>query len=286
MGLLDDISSGQYNLELFVILFVLAFHQYWRASSIDRCPRQNWCTTQNKQLELMAETDITPQLKEAIKKVYMADVESIRNLSEVATKLQKEGLTIPGNLTVTGTINVKGASTLDSTLIVKGASTLDGTCTMKSTFNYLPAGTVVSWTGATAPAGWALCDGQNSTPNLQGRFILGLNPAGGKDGKVPGDDYSKLKGMGGDQINKLTAGEMPAHAHDMDVAGNHAHHYTWGNGGWPARGWFASLVTDRTEWTATTAAAGDHKHAIKNSGGNEAHNNMPPYYILAYIMKL
>ncbi len=37
----------------------------------------------------------------------MADVsvdikEAIRNLSEVATKLQKDGLTIPGNLTVSG----------------------------------------------------------------------------------------------------------------------------------------------------------------------------------------
>lgn len=50
--------------------------------------------------ENMSNSDITPQIKEVIQKLYNADVESIRNLSEVATKLQKEGLTIPGNLTV------------------------------------------------------------------------------------------------------------------------------------------------------------------------------------------
>ena len=50
--------------------------------------------------------DVSNDIKEAIKQVYLADVEAIRNLSEVATKLQKEGLTIPGDLTVTGQIKV------------------------------------------------------------------------------------------------------------------------------------------------------------------------------------
>ena len=40
------------------------------------------------------------QIKEAVKQVYAADVEAIRNLSAVATQLQAAGLTIPGQLKV------------------------------------------------------------------------------------------------------------------------------------------------------------------------------------------
>ena len=42
------------------------------------------------------------QIKDAIKQIYLADVEAIRNLSAVATKLQADGLTIPGQLKVGG----------------------------------------------------------------------------------------------------------------------------------------------------------------------------------------
>ena len=34
---------------------------------------------------------VSEQIKQAVKEVYLADVESIRNLSEVATKLQAGG---------------------------------------------------------------------------------------------------------------------------------------------------------------------------------------------------
>jgi hypothetical protein len=50
----------------------------------------------------------TEQIKEAVKQIYLADVESIRNLSNVATKLQTNGLNIPGTLTVTGNTNMTG----------------------------------------------------------------------------------------------------------------------------------------------------------------------------------
>lgn len=49
-------------------------------------------------VETMADVGSMDQIKEAVKQVYMADVEAIRNLSNVATQLQADGLTIPGNL--------------------------------------------------------------------------------------------------------------------------------------------------------------------------------------------
>ncbi len=252
MGLLEDLNSGKYNLIFIIILFVFMFHQYW-----------------DKKTEPMANLDVTPQLKDAIKQIYLADVEAIRNLSEVAGKLNnKEGLTIPGNLTV------------------------------KGSFNYLPRGTIVSWTGTTAPEGWAICNGQNGTPNLQGRFVLGWSAAGGKHPKVPGADYNQINGVGGNQIHQLTAGEMPAHSHRMNDAGNHAHTI---NSNWKVLdpgSYFRRMDNGKYNSVDTngggiaplnsfgTTAAGNHTHGIHNAGGNEVHNTMPPYYILAYIMKL
>ena len=51
------------------------------------------------------------QVKDLIKQVYLADVEAIRNLSNVATQLQAGSLTIPGNLTIGGELNIKDTNT-------------------------------------------------------------------------------------------------------------------------------------------------------------------------------
>ena len=45
-----------------------------------------------------ATSDATSDVKAAIGQVYNADIEAIRNLSEIASKLQQGGLTVPGNL--------------------------------------------------------------------------------------------------------------------------------------------------------------------------------------------
>ena len=50
-------------------------------------------------IEKMADIPSTvDQIKDAVKQIYLADVEAIRNLSAVATKLQADGLTVPGPL--------------------------------------------------------------------------------------------------------------------------------------------------------------------------------------------
>lgn len=48
----------------------------------------------------------TDQIKEAVKQQYLADVESIRNLSVVATKLQTDGLTVPAHMNIKGKLNI------------------------------------------------------------------------------------------------------------------------------------------------------------------------------------
>jgi len=92
MGLLEDLNTGKYNIVLIIILFIFMFHQYWQS----KC----------KSKELMADVsaDINEKIKETVKKIYLADVQAIRNLSEVANKIQREGLVIAGNLEVRGQI--------------------------------------------------------------------------------------------------------------------------------------------------------------------------------------
>ena len=206
-----------------------------------------------KNIEKMENTDDN-KITEVINKIYKADVQSIRNLAEISEKLQKGTLSVPGNLTVEGIMSVEGK------------------------FNYLPTGSIIAFKGTTAPKGWAICDGTNGTPNLKGRFIYGYDATKG------------LGSVGGAATVRLTAAQMPSHTHAMHGAGNHSH-FTTDNAGAPLGGGnqFTGGGGDhRLGWGGRyrTSADGNHAHRLNNTGGNQAHNNMPPYSILLYIMKL
>ena len=73
-------------------------------------------------------------IKEQIQKLYKADIESIRNLSEVAKKLQKGGLTVAGDLTVDGNIKSKKDLTVDGNLTVKKDSNVKGQTTINKLY--------------------------------------------------------------------------------------------------------------------------------------------------------
>jgi hypothetical protein len=100
MGLLEDLSSGKYNLILIGIIFIFIFHQYWCVSRFSRSMRQNRCKEQM--------TNVSNDINAAISRIYKADVEAIRNLADLSKKIQDGGLTIPGNLIVKGTIKSDG----------------------------------------------------------------------------------------------------------------------------------------------------------------------------------
>ena len=77
------------KIDLVFLLVIFVFAIYYMGST--------------KNIENMA--NVTDDIKEGIRQVYLADVDAIRNLSEVAKKLQAGGLVNPGNLTVNGFIN-------------------------------------------------------------------------------------------------------------------------------------------------------------------------------------
>ncbi len=57
-------------------------------------------------VEKMADVGSIDQIKEAVKQVYLADVEAIRNLSTVASQLQANGLTVPAHMNIKGKMNI------------------------------------------------------------------------------------------------------------------------------------------------------------------------------------
>ena len=110
-----------------------------------------------------------------------------------------------------------------------------------------PLGVIVIWSGAIVdiPFGWVLCDGNNGTPNLTDRFLIG---AGG----------FFAPGATGGTVN---------HTHNFTTDG-HTHGFPAGIG--LASGPTFSNVTDIQQDTGTTNPA----------------LNLPPFYALAYIMKI
>jgi microcystin-dependent protein len=127
-----------------------------------------------------------------------------------------------------------------------------------------PRGGIIMWSGDSGnlPGGWALCDGGNSTPDLRNRFIVGAGASYG------------VGATGGADTVTLTGGQMPSHNHNNGEYGVLLHRD--GAGRWTSKD------------TDTTVGEPDliHNADIQPAGGNQAHENRPPYYALAYIMKL
>lgn len=143
------------------------------------------------------------------------------------------------------------------------------------------AGMIIMWSGnpASVPAGWQLCDGLDGRPNLKGKFIVGFSATTGT--------YT-MGAQGGVASVTLSTTQMPSHSHSMLTAGNHQHYVKEIDAGDEG-----SAGTDQSvgNWNDSgtskfTSFAGDHTHTINPIGGGAAHENRPPYYTLAYIIKV
>lgn len=182
----------------------------------------------------------------------------------------------------------------------------------------VPRGIITMWYGVISniPTGWSLCNGSNGTPDLRDRFVVGAgstyttaSTGGSASSSLPAHTHTtpshshSLSGTG-------TTNSAGNHTHTVSDPG-HAHSITFkrdtvtgtsGNAvyGDEIREGFSNENTNSATTGISIANAGDHSHTFTLSGASteggagttssagtsSSNGNLPPYYALAYIMKL
>ena len=127
-------------------------------------------------------------------------------------------------------------------------------------------GMIILWSGAAnaIPTGFVLCDGQNSTPDLRARFVVGAG-----DGTGDGNSNYSVGDNAGAEFVTLSVNQIPSHKHTTSFDG---HKF------FPGDGSTSISFGGAGGYPATT-------FSMDNTGGGGAHENRPPYYALCYIMK-
>lgn len=148
-------------------------------------------------------------------------------------------------------------------------------------------GTVKMWAGTVSsiPSEYMLCDGKplknddypelyknlnaihgiegNDSfllPDLRKRFVVGYDNQN--------EDYERIGQIGGTEKVELTIDQIPPHSHE-----------------------FKGVRTDSNNWRGTGEAIGswtvfESDRQTSDVGGGQSHENRPPYFVLAYIIKV
>ena len=203
-------------------------------------------------------------------------------------KQQTQGTLENNNLTIPANVNTLGNTNVTGTLSVGG-------------FELLPAGSIIIWAHRSPiPDGWVPCDGSTAStaagaPNLRNKFLLGEN-----------HQYQEA-GHTGDKSVQATGGEertmeVPNHRHYIAVNQHNRlkgvnnennvtmiTNYGYGMDGSTNRSnpnfeYTLHGVRDReADRGLTSKQVNDNGEEIQHDNGV---NNMPPYYVVIYIMKV
>jgi microcystin-dependent protein len=140
----------------------------------------------------------------------------------------------------------------------------------------MPKGGIIMWSGNIAgiPAGFALCDGRTvsgygTVPDLRGRFIVGHYAKRDDEASASSElqgDYGAVGAKGGVKQVTLTEQQIPAHTHSFKQ--------------------YYSQGAEGVNWVLETAQRPTTTAPTSSTGGGQPHENRPPYYVLAFIIKV
>jgi microcystin-dependent protein len=148
----------------------------------------------------------------------------------------------------------------------------------------LPVGSVILWglSDKDFPDTFLLCDGgkfvyngrEYTKPDLRGRFALGSGQ--GTDAQYPAETKTfRLNDYGGEYRHKLSISEMPKHQHySRRIPHGKVTNNSYYQVNDSSLGHYDNTSYDATEYKSSP------------TGGDLAHNNMPPYRALHYIIKV
>ena len=168
----------------------------------------------------------------------------------------------------------------------------------------------IFWGESEADTSWLVCDGGSdlhggNVPNLSNRFIMGVT------------SVSAAKKTGGAATVALTTANLPSHTHSLSgvstsSSGAHSHYtgmlcdcnettnsqwnpsiYGTTSNGIPGKA-KATVATNtgksKVSQSITGSGGSEHYHTLSGSigstGSGTAHENLPPYYSLIYLVKL
>ena len=128
---------------------------------------------------------------------------------------------------------------------------------IKNLQDAMPIGSIIMFNGKAEeiPSGWAICNGENGTPNLIDRFILASTYAGG---------------TGGQSQITLSVSQLPPHRHRLKKC------------------WYGKSdnADDRQVVRWDDSVSTNDQILTEETGFGLPINIMPPYYRLIYIMKV
>jgi microcystin-dependent protein len=251
-----NIFTFKNTLIFFIIIIII--YQSMQINNIKNSKQENFTS------------DELSSVRNEINKIYNMDVEAIRNLGTISkslltgTNYHSTEVGTPGDLTIPadntifkGDMKINGGITVDGPINFSNKDTL--------LMDILPRGIILSFNSIVPPMGWTLCNGLNGAPDLQGRFILGSGSGSGLTNR-------EIHNVDGVETHTLTVAQMPSHTHEIRSSkypnGILYHNYR-----------------DRIAGGNDNLATGNYG-SVMNTGSGQPHNNMPPFYVLTYIMKL
>lgn len=186
--------------------------------------------------------------------------------------------------------------------------------TTLANFSAIPIGCIVMWGGSVAsiPSGWRLCDGTNNTPDLRDRFVIGArsdstSPATtfvtGADTKTGGFKDAVVVNHGHSATSSaVSSGSLTSDTDAWSGTLTSGDASLYGSGVFSNSGGGQTFQDsnftnqDFENRTVTISRSRSHTHTptittnvtttVTAAGENGTNRNLPPYYALAYIMKV